>query len=156
DALDVGADAKMVGSEAGSHQEGPGYDEQGDYLPGTARWRYGLVSPHSAFGHPLLEGEGSMEPAAGDQAENHRPERGKEAERGVAAAVVREGLLAREQVEKPGVEGPGEVAVLVPVSHQAGVMLWPIRRDADFLIVKITRRQRIESKGAPVADENHD
>ena len=65
-------------------------------------------------------GRSLPEHAAGDQAQDHRRQRGDEAERRVAAAVVRERPLAGEQVEEPGVERPGQVAVLVPVGGEAG------------------------------------
>ena len=50
-------------------------------------------------------------------------QRGDEAQRRIAAAVVRNGRFARKQVQEPGVERPGGVAVLVPVSREPGGMV---------------------------------
>ena len=58
------------------------------------------------------EAERPQQPA-GQEAEDHRGERRDEAERGVAAAVVDERLLAREEVEEPLVRAAGEVRRLV-------------------------------------------
>src|SRR5205823_4754789 len=71
-------------------------------------------------------------------------------EGGVPAAVERERLVAREQVQEPGVEGPGEVRVLVPMGGEAVVILH--RRHG--LVVEVRPRQRVERERRPIADED--
>src|SRR5262249_47126342 len=92
--------------------------------------------------------------AAADEAEDHRSERGDEAQRRVAAAIEEERALAREEVQEPRVEGPGEVAVLVPVGLESREEMSPVRRYADGRVVEVGRRQRVEDERRPVADED--
>ena len=81
-----------------------------------------------------LEGDlrrGLPQPAPRHEAENHRPERGDEAEGKVSAVVRDKRTLAREQVQKPLVEGITEVVVLVPVCQETGVIVPEVPGGAD-------------------------
>ena len=73
---------------------------------------------------------------AGDQAQDHGAERGNEAERQIAAAVKHERLDAREEIQEPLVEGVAQVGVLIPMRGEARVVVRPIRRNADGLVVE--------------------
>src|SRR5207245_165108 len=90
------------------------------------------------------------QPAAGDEAEDHRAERRNETQRAVPAAVIEERLLAREEVHEPGVERPGEVGVLVPMRRESADVVRPARRDAGAGPVKVRARQRLPGERRPV------
>ena len=92
---------------------------------------------------------------ARQQAQDHRRQRGDEAQRRVAAAIARERLLPGKQVQEPGVERPGQVAVLVPVRRETGQMVRPVRPHADRGVVELRAGKRIERERRPVADEDH-
>ena len=95
-----------------------------------------------------------LEPLAAPQPEDHRRERRDEAQRGPAAAVEAERLEAREEIEEPGVERPGDVRVLVEVREEARIEVRPVRRHADRRVVEIGRRQRIQDERRPEAHED--
>ena len=101
-----------------------------------------------------IAGRRVAQPAAGDQPQDHRAQRGDEAQRRVAAAVGDKRRLARQQVEEPHVEGLPEVAVLVPVRRQPAVVMRPVRRHADRLIVESRPGHGIQRPGEPVAGEH--
>src|SRR5439155_13314591 len=96
------------------------------------------------------------QPAPCHEAENHRPERGDEAERKVSAVVRDKRTLAREQVQKPLVEGITEVVVLVPVRQETGVIVpeMPGGADAYRSPVETGSGKGIEGPGQPVARQN--
>ncbi len=102
----------------------------------------------------LRPGARASEHATREQAEDHRRQRRDEVQRQVAAAVVDERPLPREEVEEPLV-GPGsEIRVLVPVRGEAGDVVRPVGADADGRGIESRRRQRIERERGPVADED--
>ena len=87
--------------------------------------------------------------SAGQEAQDHRRQRGDEAQRRVAAAVVRERPLAGKQVQEPGVERPGQVAVLVPVRREAARMVRPVWRHADRGVSRTRRRGADRARTPP-------
>src|SRR5207237_909411 len=91
----------------------------------------------------------ALEQAAGKEAEDHGDESRNEAERLVSATVMRERLLAREEIQKPLVEVSGEIRVLVPVRGDS-VQVLPVRIDAYGPVVESCGRQRVEQEGQPV------
>src|SRR5207248_3011027 len=68
---------------------------------------------------PGFTGAGFAQPAPCDQAEDHGAKRGNETQREVAAVVVHEGMLAREEVQEPLVEAVAEIVVFVPVRGES-------------------------------------
>ena len=97
-----------------------------------------------------------LQPLAAPQAEDHRRQRRDEAERGPAAPVEAERLETRKEVEKPGVEGPRQVRVLVEVREKARVEVRPVGRNADRLVIEVGPRQRIQHERRPEPGEQHD
>ena len=158
------------GVEAGQEQETPAAAEQRPRRRPDALDDWAEAEPvdeqsdrqarRGGGGQPAQFGEvrGRVaQPGAGDQAEYHRPQCRDETERGVTAVVEQKRLLAREEVEEPAVERPGQVRVHVPVGGEAGevVRRRPIGGDADRLVIEVRPRQRVEDEGGPVAHEQH-
>src|SRR4051794_38832578 len=52
----------------------------------------------------------ALDPPASDEAQDHRAQGGDKAEGGITASIGQEGFFAGEQVEKPFIESPGQVA----------------------------------------------
>src|SRR5689334_1483024 len=112
-----------MGEKAESEQDNAGNREETNGLPRRCCGRHVVsVCSYPAFATnvvrrcpPLLMGDGlrqrlAAQPAASNQAQNHRAERRDEAQRGIAAAISNEGSLAREEIEEPGIECPGQIA----------------------------------------------
>ncbi len=97
---------------------------------------------------------GAPQDSARQEAQDHRRQRGDEAQRRVAAAVARERRLPGKQVQEPRVERPGQVAVLVPVLREPARVVGPVRRHADRAEVKLRAGKRIKGEGPPVSDED--
>src|SRR4029079_17668135 len=97
-----------------------------------------------------------LQPATSDKPEDHRAKRRDEAERGIAHAVVRERFGVWKEIQKPGVERPGQMRVLVPVGLEAfqWIQVGPVGRNADLVVRKARSRQRGKGKRQPLADEN--
>ena len=89
----------------------------------------------------------------GQQAKDHGRQRGHEAQREIAAAVVDERLGSRKQIQEPLVERGRGVGVLVPMSGDAREV-WPITAHAHRCVVEIGRRQRVAVKIDPITDQD--
>ncbi len=97
---------------------------------------------------------GCTQPASGDEPEDHRAQRRDEAEREIAAAVGHQRRLAREQVQEPLVEGQPQVGVLVPVGRQPRVLMRPVRRYANGLVVVAGPGNGVQRPREPVSEEH--
>jgi len=91
---------------------------------------------------------------AGEEAEDHRPERRDEAQGLVAATVEGERLLAREEVQEPAVELRREILALVPVRREAVQVVRPVGRHADGLPVETRARHGVEREHRPECHED--
>ena len=100
-------------------------------------------------------GEIGLEPAAGDEAENHGGEGGYKTECRVTAAVVEERFFAREQIEEPSIERPGEIGVLVPMRGESLQMMRPVRRHARGHPIKFDRAG-VQGERGPIAKHDDD
>ena len=98
---------------------------------------------------------GVAQPTTGDQTEDHRAQRRDKAERQVSSIIRDERVYSREQVQKPLVERGACIAVLVPVRHEAGVVMLPIRWNSHSLIIEIRSRNRVQGPSQPITEENH-
>src|SRR5258706_6518369 len=92
--------------------------------------------------------------AACNQPKYHRGQSGNKAEGGISAAVKSERFLTRKQVQKPGVESPCQIAVLVPVRRKPSPQMRPVLRHPNLRIIKRSR-QGIERERRPIAGQNH-
>ena len=111
------------------------------------------IAPAATSSFIGMRGAGGAQPAAGDQAEDHRAERRDEAQCEIAAAIRDERLRAREQVEEPDVERVSEIVVLVPVRRESAVVMRPVRGHAHRLIV-VRDDRRVERPRQPIADQD--
>src|SRR2546430_17590547 len=65
-----------------------------------------------------------------------------------------ERFFTRKKVEKPGVECPRQIAVLVPVRRKSAHQVWPILGHAHFSVIEIRCWQRIERERRPITGQN--
>ena len=87
----------------------------------------------------------------GHEPKDHGDERRDEVEGLVAAAIEDEGLLAREEVQEPLIEGRREVGAHVPVCPEAAEDLTGVIH-AEGFVVRRRSSDRRERKGGPGGD----
>ena len=71
-------------------------------------------------------GPRAQQDSTGKQAQDHGCQSRDEAQCRVTAAIAQKRLHAGEQVQKPSVKRPGQVAVLVPVRGESAGMVRPV------------------------------
>ena len=95
----------------------------------------------------------ATEDASSQQAEDHRRQRWHEIQRQIAAAIEHERPLTREEVQEPLVGPRGSVRILVPVRGKARHVVRPVLPDAHRSGVEPCRRQGIDRKHCPIANQ---
>lgn len=134
-----GAETFDHGAESGQ-RDGPTEDDAGDAEGSEAE---DLAD----------EGTGTSEQLAGKEAKDHGGDGGDEVEGCVAAVSEGVGFFSREEIEKPAVEGGGNVCVLFPVGGET-LQSRPVAGEARGLPIEVSGWQRVDDEGEPTHQED--